>query len=127
MFKKISLLTVVAFFTGAYADIVLDLHLVFTENDKVTEVSNQVVTQEDSLVELYRCASGQLIGFVNNVDPEGGILNVRVSQCTGEGCTPATNFPVKFAWNDKTHFTMNHQDKILKVEVIATQVQAANN
>lgn len=127
MFKKISLLTVVAFFTGAYADIVLDLHIVLTQNDKVIEASNQVVVKEDSLVELYCCERGQLMGFVNNVDSKGGILNVQVSQCTGEGCAPATNLPVKFVWNDKTHFIMNHQNKLLKVEVTATQVQAANN
>lgn len=126
MVKKISLLTVAAFFGAIYADVALDLHVILTQGESVKEIHKQIVVTENNSVELYRCAGGQLIGYVNNVTELGATLNAQVNTCTAELCTPISNPVIALAWNEKAVFNVAHEDATLAIEVTATQVQAAN-
>lgn len=126
MFKKISLLTIAVFFSSTYADVALDLHVVLTQGESVKEINKHIVVSENSSIELYRCEGGQLIGCVNNVTEAGATLDLQVNTCTGELCTPISNPVILLEWNKKAVFNVAHEDATLTVEVIGTQVQAAN-
>ncbi|RTL07449.1 hypothetical protein EKK58_01720 [Candidatus Dependentiae bacterium] len=126
MFKKISLLTVAAFVTAAYADIALDLHVVLTQGESVRKINKQIIVAENSSVELYRCEGGQLIGCVDNVSENGATLHLQVNACAGEVCTTISNPTIALEWDKKDRLTVAHENDTLIVEVTATQVQTAN-